>query len=402
MTSVIKRAMTGYSSFDNIKYLSVYDAAFKTKIPMKFYNEPLEHIVDVSWGFVGDSIRITIYPHNAPDCLVRVHQKYSAIVDKLNETIVNQPKREFVTMDVGGDIPRIITPKDFASIYPSTKFGSVLFIFQNDKGQGSFPRIFALESSQRTGNIGDVFTVMTNTSVNIADVVENQTEIGKQFTYFLLQSYRTKTVITNFPSLDNVSFPTRGNSDPTNFVNLESLRKFADSCHPEKIIMKTEGQKLVDEIPPKKEEEPVSDEVDARLEAIAENSADEEDVDSPPWRHPMQFPFGEPDTKELALRIQKNILEKNSIQFSDLITMGVLETIGLIPITDRIIDVDPEMSLGIRKMCIYENQVHIVPSNGDFDAVDFFGESESLFHVCTEETYPKKALPSPKNGNYLH
>jgi hypothetical protein len=336
-----------------ISYVSIWDSAFATDGAMRFYDKPLAEVVDVTvtWDVAGTPIvRIASYPHNPGDLVAMYTSREKEIIDLWSKArdFFRTKHRTTFTMDLRAG--KFLTPDDFSG-YSPIKSQDNMFIFDSEFSTGGFPCIYVFPSNQAYGDYQEVFPVQSYSSKMIAKLANTSTREGRIFVYRLLNSYRQGKWVPEVNSgIERVHFPTSSQETLPRYMNVEKLKERAESAGVEFI---------------------------ARVEPETTIKKD----------------LG----NESMLKIQKEVLDKGTVQLSDLFTVGLLEVIRSLPIKDTIVPINQDVSGGFEKACIFEGKLHIIPgaADPDFDYPSCMGESEEFFVIHqTEDTYPKRAVMS--------
>lgn len=368
-----------YNQYVLIKYVTLWDGIFKTAGVMRYAEIGLiPYITDVSLESNGKDVKVYLYPHNKDTGLEKIAEKHE---EKLLSTILETMKssdserRVYSFLFSKEGEPRLLEESDFGNFSPSSTRDD-MFIFSTGEKDSGFPNIFLIREENKKGNNYKTLRVMTASSGGVVPPVRNTTVAGKEFTYVLYNSFfEKKYTPDDIPSVVSIDFPTRRDASFPRFLNVDALQKFSTESIPNNL--KVIDGKLVYEEEGTTKQEKKSEE------------KEEEEV------------FGLPPAQELENILLDELLNQNSISLGDAFQLGLGRTLALVPFSDVIVPIHINMADTAKKMCIYEGLIHIVPLTANFDPEDFFGEPGDMFHVCTEETFPKPALPSG-NTEYIN
>lgn len=369
----------GYNQYMLIKYVSLWDASFKTAGVMRYMeSQHIRYITDVSLENSGKEVRVYLYPHNKEANLEPIAEKHGGklLQDILEIMESTGSKRKVYTFLFSTEEePRLLEESDFSNFTPSS-LDDDMFIFSTEADNGGFPNIFLIRDENKKGSNYTTLKIMTACSGEIVPSVNSITSAGKEFTYMLFNSYFQKKFDPVTPVVTSIDFPTRKEASFPRFLKTEALEKFASERVPDNLRL-VDGKITYEE--PKTQPE------------ISKENEEEKDEEV----------FGLPPAQELENIVLDELINSRSINLSDAFQLGMGRTLAMTPFMDIIIPVNINMADTAKKMCIYEGQFHIIPLSDNFDAEDFFGEPADMFHVCTEETYPKFALPSGDEKDYI-
>lgn len=342
-----------------IRYCSGWSIFFRNKGRMRFFPGKISNIFEAYTRTDGD-IAVVFYPHNSEELALTISKQEKDLEELLKNLVIapiiyEDGKFSYLTKD------------RFENYYPSIEVAmDEMFIFSNDDKLLGFPNIGVMQSETKK-QYPELLKIFAETSGDVLECASSPTDIGKELVYTLLNSsiHREFKLRLNI-SVNTLDFPTNGESEVRKQFSLKNLEKFADQCGADMVkagvngnyYNETEGLK---EIP-----DELSDEEEERL-------------------------FGKAPLDELLDIVERDAMEKEEIQLSDLFELGAEKVLSKLPFTDRIINILPNIPEIARKMCIYEGLVHIIPVYEDFSPSDAFGEPEELFRICTDESsFPKK------------
>ncbi|RPJ76482.1 MAG: hypothetical protein EHM20_07390 [Alphaproteobacteria bacterium] len=344
-----KRTAWGISAA-SIKCISLWSPEFEEKGAMRFYDGDTQYVVDVTYGKDLNQISVVTCPFNNPDIISIATTKEEDIRNLLSSLTKNA--LGYVTIDIEKE-PKVVTLEDFSRYAPTAELKDELFIFSTKNKEAAFPRIFCIEKAQRIHN-PDVLRAFTKSSLHVMDCASLPTDLGKEFTYTLLISTHFREFNDELPaSIVNLRFPTRGNCNLPSHLNMENFDKFCD-------------------------------EFDDQLKVS------EKGIEEKPEETAIEV-FGKLPQKELLKAMQKQILERDSLSLSDVFQVGFTSVLQNLLIKDSIIDLEPDVPGIIKRGCIKEGTVFVVPLSFEtFDPEESFGEPWEMFQICTEENFPRK------------
>lgn len=358
---IVEKKSGGISSHGAIQYASPWSNEMRGKGGMKFYEKDITYIVDVTMGDPADEgiIRVYCYPHNNTDIslvAIPLENEIREVYNKLRSTF---PRRTMFTINLENKTVVPLSTADFTRHYPQSEEKDELFIF--DSGQTELFEVYVFENVYRRNN-PEILYVLAAMSHDIMDCVGEPTVTGKEFTYILMNSRYNRQFTTYLPYLQSMKFPTNGKSELPKYLKTDALEKFSYECGADTLTTNTS---LVPNV---------------------------EDV------------YGKPAQNDLLRVIQAQIGIKGSANLSDIFQVGLKKVLESIPLAEIMIDVVPDIAGVGRRMCMYKGKFHIIPTQDDFDVIEFFGESQELFELCTDETFPVKSaltLPIPPTTTNL-
>jgi len=347
-----------------LRQLTKYDKIYSTGAPMKFYPLDAESLVDVHYSADGKNLMVWVYPFNLNNIKVIIKEKESALYSLINSALYIKGKtRSMFTVNISN--MSIITKEDFKSLVPINNRSHNAFIFDTEIS-GGFPSIY-VQPEEIASDFKDILAVQAYSSYVQMKPANHPTEFGKNITYILTNSALKGTFVGDkFPNLISIDIPHSSSEELPEGLDTKELEIFAEKCELYKVKRTNKGFTVEEDtalaVIPKKEEENETEYVD------------------------------EYSDKATSLRIQKSVLEKNSINLSEVLGLGVSQTISALPITDTIITINLDIHGIFKKMCLKEGKFYFVLIRPNEDWSFYLGEESVHFVECTEETYPKKYL----------
>ncbi len=362
MTILVSRRTGFNNDYLMIKNVTVRDAIFETEGTMRFYTYPITNVVDAE--IEGSLTRLVIYTFSGGDFVLKYNSEEEAIRKIINEELAKPENahRKTFTLDLGR--MEAVTKKDFNEYSPDSEKDN-LFIFDAPANEGGFPEIFYF-GRPALGMTSKVFKIQAYASRVAVKCSGIPTLFGKEFMYRILNSWPLREYKDECPDLTDISFPTMRDAELPKFLNTDALKKFAETCGADKILQSLGG--IVD----------TSDVQEQGKDAVEEAIHD------------------------LPNKIVRDILEKGTVNLTDMVIMGVSKALKLVPTKHDIIPITPETYYSVRKACIFEGKLHILPNKiGEtFDyAQMWLGEDEEIIVHVSEDSYPKLSkplLPAPK------
>jgi hypothetical protein len=320
----------------------------------------MDTVVDLEVS--GELVVVNSYPHNNKDMVRKLVSKYPTAIEEFAKKNAKDTLMRFVTVVLTEDGVRAIQESDFDGYFCSDEVKTEMFIFKTSIDKGGFPHIYVMEEQTRIGPYKDCLKFFAQTSRDLADPIALQTLSGKELTYILYNSWSRGGFEPEVPSMSQLKFPTRGNSEIPHYLKSDSLRHFGEVVS-RSLHVQTDGKEII-------------------------TDTEEETV-----RLPFTNPFGSVDDAILERWVKQGIKDASCVSLSDLFAFGLEETIQLITDHERIISVVMDIPDAAKKMCIYQGQLHILPLRQEFDPETMFGVSLESCRICTEDTYPKYFLP---------
>lgn len=360
------REKTGFAGSQGmIKYTTPWDKfATSRDAEILFYPRSLENVVDIGHDENGD-VEIFLYPHNRKDLLKFCEDNSTELYHLLKLAEEKYSKKSLFTMDL--ETKKVIEDEDFTSYRPAKDFKYNMFVFSGANGASTFPFVYVISNQQANGDYKHVFNVQAFTSHYCLKAAGIHTDFGKALTYILACSIeRRKFIGDKVPSIDSIQFPTNGRNRIPSFYKTSLMDAFMTKCRTQDVIMTKDDVILLPG--------PSSDEV-AETEVLDNLSyvLSKDEVDN---------------VRDRAIRIQKEVRDKNSILVTDLMAHGVRETFACLPAQDGIIPVNLDIGGIARKMCLFQGKIYVIPVNKKTEWDIYFGADMDSFVECTEETYP--------------
>lgn len=364
MTILVNKRTGWGNDYMLIKAVGIRDAIFEAEGTIRFFEESFTDVVDVEID--GPNVRLYVYPHNSGDFVLKYNAQEAQIREIIRNLLVNNTDtfRKIFTLNLAK--MEALTPQHFSGYAPDYDKDS-LFIYDTPAKEGGFPYIYSIPKAP-VGNYSRVFKVQSHSSRVVAKLTGPATELGKEFVYKILNSWPKREFDNYCPDLRGISLPTSTLEELPKFLNTENLRKFAETCGADKLVQSLDG--IVD----------VSDKETEDKKEEKKGGADY--------------------TKELPNQIIREIVSKGTANLTDIVLVGVHAALKMIPQTFDIVPLQVESHYGIRKACIYEGKMHLLPLQPD-EEFDFgtmwLGEDEDFIVHVTEETYPRlpALLPGP-------
>jgi hypothetical protein len=334
---ILFRRSTGYQENKClIGYANSWTKEMKTSGSMFFYDGEIDNLVDVS--LLEKDIEIFYYPHNSVSLLVFPFEesKLRAFIESLSEKTAD--KRTSFTIDY--KTMKEIVFSDFKN-YSHLKDENCCFIFNTEDKSRVFPNIFVKTKSFSSSEESVAFPVQVHCSHYVSTPVGHSTDFGKEFVFKLTNSVFHGNYESKLPR-GSFEYPTNPklNQVPEN-LKTDSLFRLVDSI-------------------------PFLHKKDSKSELFLD----------------------EPETKSLYNRITRDILDKNQVNFSDVLEFGVKETIDLITDKTRMVRILVDIAGGFKKACLLEGLIYGIPLHSDFDWNSYTGELDDVFVCCSEENFP--------------
>lgn len=361
---------TGYNgSKGMIQYATSWDKhAMCRDAEIFFYAKNPENIIDIHQGQSEKDVEVLTYTHNRDDIMSFCTKKEAALIDLFNLAKQKFPDRKIFTVDA--DSMKIIDDEDFTCYRPSKIFKYNYFTFQGKGTANTFPTTFMIASQTGSGQYKWVFGAQVFTSHYCLKAAGAHTKFGKSFTYILATSVeRRKFTGDVVPTIMSIDFPTNGRETLPAFYRTESFRAFMEKCQADNLKV-VDGEVLLLSGP-------------TPLEVAEADTLD---------NLAYVLSKDESDSSEVALRIQKQVLDKNSVSVTDLMQHGVINTFKDIPVQSGIIPVDLDVGGIARKMCLYQGKVYVIPVMEKTEWQFYFGADPDFFVECNEETYPTGSI----------
>ncbi len=365
---IISEKRTGWADHKLIRCLHSWSDSFRNSGTIKFFNGDAQYVTEI---YIEDTNLVwTVFPHT-PDIIVHVMEHEQALRKIFKE---NHEKglgdRALVYLKDG---VRAVTIADFTKYYPEADYKDELFIFSGASFEtGGFPKVYYYGKDHRKMK-PHILPMLCEASTTLMSCISSPTALGKKFAHTMLLSRRASEI--TYPDMKSVdlNFPTTGlKFAPSGLLSTKEFDKFVESC-PNNLTVGTQGMSYND-IPV---DEPDDTENEEKAQAQVEV-------------------YGKPPRQELERIVEKSAIVIGQVNLSDIFEIGIGRAIAMLPITNEIIDIIPDMPGIARKMCIYEGLIHMIPMDQEFDPEKVLGEPDEFFNICIDEaTYPKKVAQKP-------
>jgi hypothetical protein len=373
-----------YNTEGLIRYLTVWMKLMGTLGSVRFYDGPVDLIADFRIGDAPDEILMISYPHcDKKNMIVVAEEKEARIRELLLNARLNEPNREVFTLNLSGE-PRLVIREDFKRYSAIAEPQTELFFFDNTDPTTGFPNLCIFEKHQATGAYGPVFRVLAKASRYVFPVIDIPTPDGIRFTYMLTNSFTQYEFMPEVPNMSGVHFPTKHKCDIPPFLDTDEFDKFLVRIGMDKIVFK--NGKIV-----KQEPDPKGlDVVDA-----------DDEVDLPLFMLDNLM-LDEPNDK-LKEQILQQITDKSSVNLGDAWVFGLENLLSLVPISNKVIEINTDMPGLVQRMCIHQGVYHVIPLTFEKndDLADFLDLSEQVVKVCTVETYPRNTPLLPPGSELV-
>jgi len=346
---ILFRSNSGYGvPTENFSYKTIWTIG-EIKSPIKFlsWDLDLSKLVDVK--FDGIDIEIFHYPHNGKEFITDYSPK--TVQEALEANITGRFKNlvgRIITINI--ETFEFITIKHFEGISRMSQKVCGFVGFTYNLPSGGFPKIYVCEKTSYSDNNQGVFDTITESSRYVTSPVNHATTLGKYLLFKLHMSAYGIAKEPNHPPLSQVPFSYNERWLPQSTLDVEDLIKIAQS----------KGNTL------KKTTKGITDTTSLV------------------------------STRETAVIIQKQILDRGSVLFTSMLDYGVQETLDINPLKDVIISVELDLSGIARKACLFEGKIYIIPIERDFDYETYIGIPDDSLILCSEETFPKKTSKMEK------
>lgn len=368
---LLYREKSGYGhSVGMIRYITSWDKiAMSRDAEIFFYPKGPGNIVDIGVGESPLDIEVFQYPHCRKDLLTFLTKRESEVRMLLDLALEKFPGRTLFTVDV--EEMKILEDDDFTTYRASKERKYNLFSFQARNGTGTFPLVFVVSEQHEAGDYKYLLDTQVFTSHYCVKAARIHTLFGKNLTYILANSIeRGKFIGSKIPNIGSINFPTNGREHPPVFIKTDAFEAFMEKCGVD--TLKASGKEVI-LLPAPENQQDADTEALQNLQYVL--SKDEVD-----------------NVKARALRIQTQVLQKNSISVQDLMAHGVKETLACIPVQNGIIHIDLDIGGIARKMCLYKEKVYVIPVNKKTEWDIYFGADPDFFVECTDETYPTGSI----------
>lgn len=350
---IVTRKCSGYQQNKiNIEYVNCWSERFKNAKQMFFYNKDSKNVVDICYGTSKKDINICYYDHNGDDFLNRIKDLDETFLRDILEMWKINPGDIGITVDLSEK--RRVLYGDFISFSFRGSPDYSMFIFEFSEPLSNKLQIFVKSKPYVTSEDAIIFPVQVYTSHHIASATK-PTDTGKKFTFMLIHSTLSGKFSSKIPAIGAVHFPTNSYRDEiSRGFKTDALLKFAAKI--------TKNLKIkngnIEEINPKI------------------------DDDKP------NFVLTGEEEHTLYDRIIRDMVDKGTVTFSDMLGYGVKETIALVKDSSKIIPISLDLQNILKRGCIFEGFVYGILDNVNVDWNLFTGEPDDLFVECDEESFP--------------
>lgn len=348
----------------NIKFITSYSSVYKTQAPMKFLPTSPTNLVAVIMDVNSGDFDVFYYTFTRTDIEVLLKEKEGELLTLiLHEISLNggSTKNSF-TVDV--EKMKVIHSEDFKSLSPLDFYYNA-FIFDTNASEG-FPNIYIQTRGEKHNKY--LLGVQAFNSYVAMKPADKPTKFGKTLSFILTASVLSgKFTGDNFPDLHSIDIPSSTLDELPDFLDTRALDTFTEKCELHK-IKRVGGKYVIEEDDPKEI---------VLVEAEEPDEKSNEDF------------YNE---KEAVLAIQRSVLEKNSVNFSQILGCGVEKAISSIPLQNEIVDVNLDIHGIFKKMCLFEGKFYMILTNPENDWQFYLGNESDFFVPCSEETFPRKYL----------
>lgn len=352
---IMIQRLTGYGK-DSALILSVstYETVMGGEGGINFYDgneEDVPEVVDIS--LEGDVTRIYTSGHNQGDFIQKYSAREQEMRDEVNLHLALPENGERRIFTINLRTMRVLTRADFGGYYPKLK-GHNLFIFRTSEESGGFPYIYCVSPYTISGPNSLLFRTQVMASRYCLRPSGPTTAVGRELVFRLFASYYNKQWQEELPSgIRTVSFPNSLQEEIPSYYNTEAMVRHAETLGAD-LIMQSSG------------------------EVVQANS---DDV------------FGKENLDTIKAKIHRDMMDKGTIQLSDLMAVGVEDFLKEVPDKSPILGINQDIHGGFLKGCAYEGRIHILvrENDSDFDFGSVLGADDEFFVVHTkEENFPKR------------
>jgi hypothetical protein len=364
MNTFLPVKCTGFTSqAKGIKMMHVWSDIYNTNNEIFYYGTSNKsssaHVVELQAGSSPDTLVVNLYPMASLAILEELEKVKDGVFKLFARLSHDFPDRETFCIDV--ESLEEVTYESFKrySIHSQNPFE--LFIFRDfTKGNKLVEQVYLLEN-KTTPEFIETNSVQSWASHWIFPLEEKPTEIGKYLTYLLIRSTLEGKIAKRCEhALRNTNFPSLPTSDIPSFYNTDALDKLAKSSGADKIVKA--GGKYID--------------TGGTPEIVDDYSSVFSD---------------EPGMKSIEDKMCRDIINKGTINYSDMLCFGVPETLRLVQ-TDRLIHINMDMSGISQKAVIFAGFVYAIPWNSTSDAVQtLYTDLGDSFINSTHESIPSNA-----------
>lgn len=362
--------LTGYgNSAGNVSRVDMWKEIFGSPHEMFFLPGEYGNIADCS---IVDYEKVTIdvatYPFSNENSVAALAEKYAMELFQLLKFLdeKSSEKTQHLIIFEPETGPQEITAEMFTRWYPFYQIKDELFIFEGEESEGGFPNVYWMSKDHQTGANTNILHIFAESSHFTYKPAGKPTQTGKEFLYMLYNSNAVKRFAPERPRLNEVKFPSNGKDRPPAMLNVVELDRLFVDAGVENLA--TTG----------------------KLAAVTEEKDSEVPVVVKPTSNPAEETAKRLSQYEDALI--RGALEKETVNLTDMYTVGIEETLNLLGDSNFIIDVFLDMPGLAKKMCIFGGKIHLIPpaNETNYDPEDFFGESIDNFVLCTDDDFPTR------------
>lgn len=362
---------TGYqNSCGKIRYVTTWSLALGNSGEMYFLppDFPKASIADFTLEINGD-INVGTYNFSNPNHISLLAEKLQEEIGVILQVNFEETGDRTATLSLTDDRGvQVITRELFQRYYPHYQVSEELFTFNLPEDEGGFPNLYFMTKEHQSGVNTNALQVLAESShVTYLPVAQNPSAFAKEFVYILYQSKCTGRFNADIPLVSDINFPTNGQTKPKYDLNIAELEKVFQDAGVDKILQTSVGTSSASS------EEEMEDGI-----IITDASGKSRPLNE--WEE----------------SIIRDALTYDRINLSDLFNAGVGKTLELLGSTEIYLDVFPDLPGIARRMCIFQNKVHVIPIDNRFDPEDFFGEPLELFAIHDDESFPHRVIIGKK------
>lgn len=356
---------TGYgTSQKNIRMLHLWSDVFSTHGEIFYYGTVNDNssstVVDIERGTIPNTITVNRYPGTSNE-IVGILESAKDEIFELYESLCRiYPERKAFTIDVV--TRKEVTEESFKRYIINPKNQYEMFIFRDFSKGTRLPNQIYLLETKNTEEFMETIAAQAWASHWVFPPVEKSTDIGKYFTYLLVTSaIQGKLVKRVGHSLKNTEIPALPSTEIASFYNTKAIEKLGESCGANNIQMV--GGKYIDK-------NGTTDAPDDYKSVFTDETG----------------------MKSLEDKMVKDIINKGSLNYSDIICFGITETMRLIK-TDSIIPINMDIHGLARKAVIFAGFVYVIPWDSSQEVYgSLHDDVEDYLIISTEESLPKRLM----------
>lgn len=353
---------------DVLMKITTWRPEMERDMAMRFYNGNPENLAGIERLSTG-TIEIARYANMPFD--KNLSERMSNNEDVLNSLLDTLPdEKPKAVLDV--ELLKLVSVDDFTRWAPNYADKHYIFIFYQEELK-ELPVVHFCEKPYEVGPFKHMFQVQVLASQSMYKPVK-ATDFGKKLVYNLIEAYITGEFRIGNSNYIGVPFPTKGENSVPEYLNAERFLELCEKADVSKVLVTPAGFSYAGDTT--KPTEPDYDDDASAGDEFSE----------------MVGSFLANRDTVLMEDIRDSYIDRNTVSLLKMVSYGIQRTITMLPSKVPVdIEIDIQETF-IRKACIFDGFLHVVPKSmetlpDDFDILD---EEFEFVMLDTDESYPKR------------